>query len=84
MNFSAITIGILGSCLAPALLQAQVSVTVKEREVQIHGYLSEGFASSDENNYLRMNTSQGSLFTEAGLNVSSQLTSKLRVGGAGL
>jgi hypothetical protein len=72
--------GLLLSCLVPALLHAQVGVTVGGREVQIHGYLSEGAAASTDNNYLRMNTSQGSLFTEAGLNVSSQITDKFRVG----
>ena len=57
-----------------------ISTKIGGREVQIHGYLSEGFASSTDNNYLRMDTSQGSFFTEAGLNVSSQITNKLRVG----
>jgi ABC-type phosphate transport system substrate-binding protein len=46
MKVPAITIGLVGSCLLPALLQAQVSLTVSGREVQIHGYLSEGFVSS--------------------------------------
>ena len=80
MNVPAITMGLLGSCLVPALLHAQVGLTVSGREVQIHGFLSEGFASSTDNNYLRMDTSEGSFFTEAGLNVSSQMTDKLRVG----
>ena len=80
MNVSAVGMGLLWSCLVPALLEAQVGFTVGGREVQIHGYLSEGFVSSTGNNYLRMETSEGSFFTEAGLNVSSQLTSKLRVG----
>ena len=71
--------GLLVSCLVPALLHGQV-LTVGGREVQIHGYLSEGAAASTDNNYLRMNTSRGSLFTEAGLNVSSQITDKFRVG----
>jgi len=75
----ALTIALLASGLVPAL-QAQVSVTVGDREVQIHGYLSEGAISSTDNNYLRMNTSDGSLFTEAGVNVSSKITDKLRVG----
>jgi hypothetical protein len=80
MKVPAVAIGLLGSCLAPALLQAQASLTVGRREVQFHGYVSEGFARSTDNNYLRMDTSQGSFFTEAGLNVSSQMTDKLRAG----
>ena len=80
MRIPAVTIALLGSFLVPTVLQAQVTFTVNDREVQIHGYLSEGFASSTDNNYLRMDTSQGSFFTEAGLNVSSQVTDKFRVG----
>jgi hypothetical protein len=80
LKVPAITIALLGSFLFPALLHSQAAFTVGGREVQIHGYLSEGFASSTDNNYLRMDTSRGSLFTEAGLNVSSQLTSRLRAG----
>jgi len=80
MKVSAITIGLLGSCLVPALLHAQGSLTVGGRDLQIHWYLSQGFVSSTDNNYLRMQTSRGSLFTEAGLNVSLQMTHKLRVG----
>jgi hypothetical protein len=80
MKVLVIATGLLGCCLVPVPLHAQVNFTVKEREVQIHGYFSEGYVSSTDNNYLRMETSQGSPFTEAGLNISSHLTSKLRVG----
>ena len=67
MTVPAITIALLGSCLVPALLQAQASLTVGGREVQIHGYLSEGFASSTDNNYLRMDTSRGQLLHGGGV-----------------
>jgi hypothetical protein len=81
MNVSAQRIALLGVCLVPGLLQAQVGFRVGGRGVQVHGYLSEGFARSDQNNYLTMNTSEGSFFTEAGLTVSSQITDRWRVGG---
>src|ERR1700674_5432361 len=80
MNVPAMTIVLWAGCLVPTLVQAQVHFDVSGREVQVHGFLSEGFASSTDNNYLRMDTSQGSFFTEAGLNVSSQIAPKLRVG----
>jgi hypothetical protein len=81
MKVAALTIGLLlTSCLFPALLHAQGTLTVGGREIQIHWYVSEGFASSTDNNYLRMDTSGGSFFTEAGLNVSLKVTNKLRVG----
>jgi hypothetical protein len=65
---------------APGLLHAQLDFHVGGRQVQIHGYLAEGFAYSNDNNYLRMDTSHGSFFTEGGLSASSQITDKFRVG----
>jgi len=54
---------------------------IVNRPVQIHGFASQGFAYSDENNYLTMNTSQGSgEFTDAGLNASAPVTDHFRVG----
>ncbi|MEO8257865.1 MAG: hypothetical protein ABI868_11020 [Acidobacteriota bacterium] len=61
-------------------LEAQVGFAVHDRPVQIHGFVSEGFACSDDNNYLRMTTSEGSFFVEAGVNASAQITDRLRVG----
>lgn len=50
-------------------------------DVQVHGFASQGFVYTDQNNWLTMNTSQGSgAMTDMGLNVSSQLTDRLRVG----
>src|SRR4051812_20688683 len=49
--------------------------------VQTHGFMSQGFAKSDENNFLTMKTSDGSgALTDGGANVSAQLTKKLRGG----
>jgi len=57
---------------------------VGSKTVQVHGYASQGFAYSNNNNFLTMNTSNGSpAFTEGALNVSTMLTSKFRVGGQG-
>jgi hypothetical protein len=51
------------------------------RSVQVHGFFSQGFIYTDHNNWLTMNTSQGSgAMTDMGLNMSSQLTDKFRVG----
>ena len=52
-----------------------------QRTVQVHGFASQGFGFSNHNNYLTMNTSDGSAaMTVFGANVSTQLTDKLRVG----
>src|SRR6185436_19907815 len=80
MNKVAGTIALLGSSLLPGAAQAQATFDIGGREVQIHSFLSEGFARSSNNNYLRMDTRQGSFFTEAGLNASFRITDKLRVG----
>ena len=66
--------------LAPGLLFGQ-AIHIAGRTVQIHGFVQQGFAYSNQNNFLTMNTSQGSFaMTEGGLNISTQLTDKLRVG----
>ena len=56
-------------------------IRIFNRKVQAHGFVSQGFVDTDQNNWLTMNSSQGSAaMTEMGLNASSQLTDKLRVG----
>ena len=73
---------ILGAllCVAPAVMQAQFDFTVEGRQIQFHSFWSEGFAYTNDNNYLTMTTTNGSFFTEAALNASSQITDKFRVG----
>jgi hypothetical protein len=67
---------------AAATAQAQSSFKVGEKEVQVHGSFQQGFVVSDTNNFLTMKTSEGSgAMTDTSLNMSSQLTRKLRVGG---
>ena len=56
-------------------------IRIFNRKVQAHGFVSQGFVYTDQNNWLTMNTTEGSAaMTEMGLNASSQLTDKLRVG----
>jgi len=55
-----------------------------ERTVQVHGFASQGFIYTNDNNWLTMNTSQGSAaFTDFGLNMSTQITDKFRIGAQG-
>lgn len=52
-----------------------------DRNVQIHGFASQGFAYSGTNNFLTMNTSKGSFaLTDFGFNASASVTDKFRVG----
>jgi len=67
--------------VAPAALNAQVDFKLFDRTFQVHGFASQGFAYSGQNNYLTMKTSTGSFaMTDGGVTVSSQLTDKFRVG----
>jgi hypothetical protein len=67
-------------CISQAVSHAQ-EFKVLSRTVQVHGFVSQGFIYTNDNNWLTMNTSQGSAaFTDFGLNMSSHLTDKLLVG----
>ncbi len=67
--------------LVPAVSYAQFNFTLSGRQVQVHSFASQGFAYSNQNNYLTMQTSKGSFaMTDAGVNVAVQLTDKFHVG----
>jgi hypothetical protein len=68
------------TCAVPASLEAQ-TWKVGNATIQTHGFFSQAYLKTDTNNFLSMDTSEGSgAFTDAGINVSSQATPKLRVG----
>lgn len=48
--------------------------------VDIHGFISQGYLKSDENNYLGKSKDGTFEFNELGLNFSTRLSAKLRVG----
>ena len=51
------------------------------RQVQIHGFASQGFTCSDHNNYLTMKTSKGTFaLSDGGVNLSTPISDKFRVG----
>src|SRR5271156_2251757 len=80
MYQSAVRLALLYFVLAPLCLRAQDS-RIAGRETQIHGFASQGFIYTGDNNWLTMHTSQGSgAFTDFGVNVSTQVTDNLRVG----
>jgi hypothetical protein len=53
-----------------------------DRDVQIHGFASQGFVHTSDNNWLTMNTSGfgSGEFTDFGANASTQITDKFRIG----
>jgi len=77
-------VAVISVCLC--LWSGQVTLKAQEfklfdRTVQVHGFASQGLVYTNENNWLTMNTSQGSAaFTDFGLNMSAPATDKLRVG----
>ncbi len=72
-------------CTAPVVLQAQLGqFSLEGHTFQLHGFASQGYAVSNQNNFLTMQTSKGSFaFTDGGLNLSTSLTDKFRVGAQG-
>jgi hypothetical protein len=71
----------IGLCAAQFCLHAQ-DFKLFDREVQVHGFASQGFVHTSGNNWLTMNTANvgSGEFTDAGVNVSTQVTDKFRVG----
>jgi hypothetical protein len=66
---------------APFLTGQSANFDIEGKPVQIHGFASQAFSVSNENNYLTMPTSMGSFgFTDFGGNISIQLTGNFRVG----
>jgi hypothetical protein len=75
---------IIAACGVPATLQAQFDFNLDGHQVQFHSFGSQGFAYSNQNNYLTMKTSDGSFaMTDGGVNVSIQLTDHFRIGAQG-
>jgi hypothetical protein len=67
-------------CVGQVTLQAQ-DFNLFDRKVQVHGFASQGFVYTNTNNWLTMNSDQGSgAFTDFGFNASTSVTDKLRVG----
>ncbi len=81
MRQRAVHLSLICLILAPLYLHAQ-NFKIDGREVQIHGFASQGFVHTDENNWLTMQTSNvgSGEFTDFGINASVQVTDKFRIG----
>jgi hypothetical protein len=75
-------VGLVFACFCAGQLTVQAQdFKLFWRDLQIHGFASQGFVYTNTNNWLTMNTSQGSgAFTDFGFNMSTNVTDKLRVG----
>jgi hypothetical protein len=67
-------------CIGQVELQAQ-DLKLFDRDVQIHGFASQGFVYTNANNWLTMNSTQGSAaFTDFGIDASTNVNDRLRIG----
>src|SRR5271170_1545796 len=70
-------------CTGPFTLRAQ-EFKLFDRTVQAHGFVSQGFVYTNDNNWLTMNTSQGSAaMTDFAINMSAPVSDKLHIGAQG-
>lgn len=77
-NRAALWVG--GLAVMTSTARADDAVVIAESAVQVHGFASQGFLYTSDNNYLA-DTEDGSFeFAEAGVNVTKQLTERLRMG----
>lgn len=78
MRFSAMA---LAAMLSSGLLYAQFEFKLAGRKAQVHSFASQGFAYSNGNNYMTMDTSRGSFaMSDGGVNIGVALTDRFRVG----
>jgi hypothetical protein len=68
-------------CAAPVVMHSQFDFRVDGLKYQVHSFAPQGFAYSNDDNWLTMNTSQGTFaMTDGGVNLSTQITEEFRVG----
>jgi hypothetical protein len=76
-----LTFALVAGAALPGVLQAQFNFEVAGRKAQVHTFVSQGFAYSNQNNYLTMDTSKGSFgLTDFGFNITLRMSDKFRVG----
>jgi hypothetical protein len=74
-------LGLVWACLCAVQMTQAQEFKIFDRTVQVHGFVSQGFVYSSNNNWLTMNTTQGSAaFTDFGINLSTRITDKLQMG----
>ena len=68
-------------CAGSARVHAQ-DFKLFDRDVQVHGFISQGYVYTSGNNWLSLNSngSGSAAYTDMGLNMSSPITDKLHVG----
>src|ERR1700683_5388443 len=67
-------------CAAPAVMHAQFDFTLANLPIQVHSFASQGYEYSNDNNYLTMKSGGSFAMTDGGVNISTQITDRFRVG----
>ena len=72
--------GMLTALLLASVLHAQ-DFKIGSKVVQVHGFGTQGFIHTNDNNWLTMNTSGvgSGAFTDFGLNMGTQINPNLRI-----
>ena len=73
---------LLASICASAIALHGQEFKLFDRTVQVHGFASQGFVHTDDNNWLTMETANigSGEFTDFSVNASTQITDKFRIG----
>src|SRR6187399_37620 len=66
--------------LLPVTANAQLVTEVGEQALEVHGFVSQGFIKTTNNNYLAKSERGSFEFVEAGVNFTKPLSDRLRVG----
>ncbi len=75
------TVGLVFACFCGQFTVHAQNITLFHRDVQIHGFASQGLLYTNTNNWLTTDSRDGSAaFTDFGVNLSTNLTDQLRVG----
>jgi len=81
LRFAIFSLGGIAIGVLSAQAQQIPDLTVGNYKVQFHAFASQGYAYTNDNNWLTMNTSDGSAaMTDFGVNATVQLNDKLRIG----
>jgi len=78
---SRVTTLLFAAVLGAPLMNAQFDFNIDGHPIQVHSFVQQGFAYSNQNNYLTMDTSNGTFeMTDGGANIGMSITDKFHVG----
>ena len=70
----------LSLCIAVLMMSAGGSYALEMGPIDVHGFISQGYLQSTANNYLAKSEKGSFEYNEAGINFSTNVSDKLRLG----